>query len=116
MKTPSNPLPIISEDTIFRAKARVSTLVAIIGAACTGLVGFATIVIFSYVMWSDVQLLKESQRKAEAAAVEQALESAKANRTLTEALQAIKDSVKEIEYRQRYGVTASNQPNPLRQP
>lgn len=94
--TPPRQFPSLSEDSVVRAKLKISTLVAIIGAAFTSLIGFATVVIFSYVMWSDVQTLKESQRK-----------TAEAFEAQAAALQVIKDSVKEIEWRQKYGHTAS---------
>jgi hypothetical protein len=88
----------------------------ILAAIASGLVGFACCVIFSYVMWSDVQLLKESQKKSEAAAIEQAAESARAFKAQAEALQAIKDSVREIEWRQKLGSTSALPSTSPRQP
>lgn len=114
--TPGKQFPSLSEDTVVRAKAKLSTLVAIAGAACTALVCFASVVIFSYAMWSDVQFLKEKQRAAEAAAVEQARQTVVAFEKQAEALQAIKDSVKEIEWHQKYGATTAIPKPPATQP
>lgn len=116
MTTPGHQFPALSEESVVRAKVKVSTLFAILGVIGTALVGFAGCVIFSFVMWSDVQLLKESQKKSEAAAIEQAAESSKAFKAQAEALQAIKDSVHEIEWRQKFGATAAQPSTAPRQP
>lgn len=106
-ETPPRQLPTVREGTTFGMRFSVATWATIAGAASTALVGFATVVIFSYVMWSDVQSLKESQKKAEATAAEQAAYLQAMKEQQSASLQVIKDTLREIEWRQKYGATTA---------
>ena len=81
MNTPAHQLPTVTEKTTVGARF---TLAQWLVGGCT----FAGGIIWLSTMHADVQSVKESQKKQ------------------AETLEMIRDTVREIEFRQKYGITA----------
>lgn len=88
MNTPAHQLPTIKEGSTFGFRFSVGTWCTIIGSLCAGLALLIGFVLWLNAMHDDVQAMKAAQGKQ------------------AETLDAIRDSVREIEFRQKYGITA----------
>jgi hypothetical protein len=89
MTTPAHQLPTIKEGTTLGVRFSVGTwcaIVGFIGSSLAIVVGFA---IWLHTIYADQQEMKEAQSKQ------------------AEVLKRIEDAVREIEFRQKYGVFSS---------
>lgn len=86
--TPAHQLPTIKEGSTLGFRFSVGTWCAIIGSLCTSIVLLIGGVLWLTSMHADVQVMKAAQAKQ------------------AETLDAIRDTVRDIEFRQRYGITA----------
>ncbi len=115
MTTPGQ-LPIVTEDTAFRAKLKLTTLWAIGSMLVAGFVAAMGAGIWLYILYADVQTLKEELKDAKRVSVESQAATAAAFAKQAEALGVIRDSVKEIEWRQKFGSVTTVPSSTLRQP
>ncbi len=87
--TPGMQLPTIREGTTLGFRFTVAQWAAIIGSAFGGLTMIIGACIWLYILYANVETMKESQK------------------SLTESVQRIETSVREIEFRQKYGITTT---------
>jgi hypothetical protein len=88
VNTPAHQLPTIKEGSTLGFRFSVGTWSAIIGSFTGGIIVLIGFCIWLNTMHVDVQMLKESQK------------------IQAETLRRIESTVQDIEFRQRYGITA----------
>ena len=88
MTTPAHQLPTIKEGSTVGFRFNVGTWCAIVACLVAGIVTLVGLIRWLDAMYADVQALKASQTKQ------------------VETLERIEGSVREIEFRQKYGITA----------
>lgn len=98
VNTPAHQLPTIKEGSTLGFRFSVGTWCAIIGSIGTALVVLTGGVLWLSTMHDDVQSMKAAQARQ------------------AETLNAIRDTVREIEFRQKYGITAGLPSSPRAAP
>lgn len=88
MNTPAHQLPTIKEGSTLGFRFSVGTWCAIVGTAGGGIIILVGFCLWLNTMHVDVQALKELQKKQ------------------AETLERIEVTVREIEFRQKYGATS----------
>lgn len=86
--TPAHQMPTVTEKTTFGARFTLGQWWVIISTLVGGIVLLVGFILWLTAMHDDVQTMKTQQSKQ------------------AETLDAIRDTVRDIEFRQKYGITA----------